>query len=222
MAGGAVLNLADGTTIAGGTLDIENSGEVYVQSGSNGDVTLDNVSVINNGDGIEIGTFVAQGSTLVLDDGTTITGGTLTLEDTADVLDVVVGPSGPGGANGPGPDATLDGVAVTNYGTIEIGSGATLALDGGGSIALQDSQIVESGPGAELELLNGTIIGVGTVGDGNLTLLNDSGSFIEANSATFGGTLEINALSFTNDGTLVAEDNGILQVDSITNLIGRG
>ena len=174
--GGAVLNLADGTTITGGTLDIENSGEVYVQSGSNGDVTLDNVTVTNNGEGIEIGTFVAQGSTLVLDDGTTITGGTLTLEDTADVLNVVVGPSGPGGANGPGPDATLDGVAVTNYGTIEIGSGATLALDGGGSIALQNSQIVENGPGAELELLNGTISGVGTVGDGNLTLLSDAGT----------------------------------------------
>ena len=75
--GELVLNLVDGTTITGGVLDIENSGEVYVQNGSGSfGATLDGVSVTNNGDGIDIGGPVTTGSTLILDDGTTITGGT--------------------------------------------------------------------------------------------------------------------------------------------------
>ena len=67
---------------------------------------------------------------MTLDDGTTISGaGTLSI-GAHGALDIAEGPEGAVG-NG-NPDATLDGVAVTNNGAINIdptGSGAILMLD---------------------------------------------------------------------------------------------
>ena len=113
--GDAVLTLADGTAVTGDTLHIGDSGEVYVQSGDNGDVTLDHVTVTVDGFGeIELGSPVSSGSTLILDDGTTITGGILSLDDASDTLEIAFGSNDIG--------ATLDHVQVDNYGTIQVGS----------------------------------------------------------------------------------------------------
>ena len=83
----ADLTLTDGTSIVGGTLNIDTFGEVYAQhdTGSAFGAAVDGVTVTMSGDGdLEVGTFVASGPTLILEDGTTISGGTLTLDDTTD------------------------------------------------------------------------------------------------------------------------------------------
>ena len=344
---GAVLNLADGTSITGGTLDV-GTGEVYVQSGFNGGVTLDHVTVtmdnsgeieigtaqsqgstlvledgttitggtlslddtgdtveilfgtndigatfdhvqvensgtiqvgstsifrrsrrccsttapsprsaaarwtidatgvvecaerqptaasrwtatvLNNGDGIEIGgPGGGGGSTLVLDDGTTITGGTLTLEDTADVLDVVVGPSGPGGANGPGPDATLSVVTVTNAGTIEIGTGATLAigadptLQGGGDVLLTNGGTITgqtSGDPVTLDNVDNAIHTAEFSSGADWQRRRHRDPITEAGDLIYGDlpysplTLDTGN-TITNAGTLEAGPNGGLTID---------
>ena len=119
---GAVLTLTDGTTVTGGTLDIATGGEVYIQNGSGSvGATLDHVTVTGGGE-IEIGSAAPSGSTLILSDGTTISGVTLTLEDTTDVVDIEAG------ANGKG--VTLTGMKVSNSGTLSIGDDATLTLNG--------------------------------------------------------------------------------------------
>ena len=116
---------------------------------------------------------------------------------------------------------------IDSSGTITLRNGASVSiegdvtLDGGGSIFLQGSsnQIADQGAGsfAALELASQTIVGTGTIGNGYLSLQNDGDSLIEADSSAL-GKLEINAGSFTNFGTLIAEENATLQVDSITNL----
>ena len=69
---------------------------------------------------------IPSGVTLTLDDGTSITSGSLVFADNSGTVFV--------GANG----ATLDGVAVSGGGAIDVGSttatGVTLTLDDGASI----------------------------------------------------------------------------------------
>ena len=116
--------LSGGTTVSGSTLTINAASTLDVETGS-GELypgaTLDGVTVTNDG-GIVIGATTG-GASLALVDGTTITGGTLTIGSAAE-LDIETG------ANGPG--ATLDGVNVTDSGAIDIdllASGAILTLD---------------------------------------------------------------------------------------------
>jgi hypothetical protein len=208
---GAFLNLVDGTTIAGGTLDIEGSGEVYIENGTGSvGATLDGVTVTNNGSGIEIGTAESTGSTLVLSGGTSITGGSLTLDDAGDVVAVTGTPPVGDGL----PDATLDGVTVSNTGTIEVdpaASGVVLALDDGttinnGNLTIGKTGVhsgtvdVEAGTdsslGATLDNVavtdNGTI-GVGLIASGAILTLEDG------TTVTGGGT---GTLTIGNGSTL--------------------
>ena len=68
---------------------------------------------------------IATGATLLLDDGTTISGGTLVLDDSTSTLHIEPGSSST--------DVTLDNVAVTNAGNIQVDPGvADLILTGGG------------------------------------------------------------------------------------------
>ena len=107
------MTLDGGTTITGGTLTIDLGGALDIRTGPEGqshpDATLDGVTVANHGN-IEV--LAASGSVLMLDDGTTITGGTLKI-DGGGTLDVEAGAHGGG--------ATLDHVAVTDNGAIDIG-----------------------------------------------------------------------------------------------------
>src|ERR1019366_6865882 len=92
----ATLTLDGGTTITGGTMTIGDTGEVYVQNGTGTfGATLDGVAVSNGGE-IGIGGPVSSGSTLILDDGTTISGGTLVLDGVGDLIHVEAGANGPG------------------------------------------------------------------------------------------------------------------------------
>jgi hypothetical protein len=72
--------------------------------------------------------FTADPTTLTLSDGTTVTGGTISV-GVFDTMEVERGPSGSG--------ATLNGVSVTNDGIIKIdpAAGTVLTLEGGASIS---------------------------------------------------------------------------------------
>ena len=156
--------LDDGTTIAGATLDIGNSGEVYVQ----GSATLNHVTVAN-GNEIEIGTATFTGSTLILEGGTTISGGDLILDEAGDVVDIEVSALG---KSSNGADATLDGVTMTNTGTIQVGAttpGAILALDDGTIIGGGTLQTFQSGA---IEIQHAPLnVGPDAVFDGSTNLL---------------------------------------------------
>ena len=106
---GSTLVLEDGTTIGGGTLSIGNNDTVEILYGSNDTgATFDGVSVENLGT-IQVGAAAtAEDPTLTLEGGTTISGGTLTIE-LGNALDIRTGPTGQSH-----PDATLDGVTVNN------------------------------------------------------------------------------------------------------------
>ena len=100
---------------SGGTFDFEGGGDT--------DPTLDGVDVsLASGGMIEVG---AQSSTLLtLDDGTRITGGTMTIAGTPyTAIDIAMGD----GASG----ATFNGVTVTNSAQIVVESGANLTLEAG-------------------------------------------------------------------------------------------
>ena len=95
---------------------------------------------------------------------------------------------------------------MTNYDSIHIDAGATLALadtvtlQGGGTVMLQDTgdssatiagPAPDSGSPAELDNVDNTISGAGTIGAGNgqLTLINEAGGTIDADIG--GGALTL-------------------------------
>ena len=144
-ASAATLLVDDGTVISGagtGTMTIGAKGTLDVEKGTSGPgATLDGVLVADDNTstvtpGITVGTG-ASAATLLLDDGATISGsgtGTMTIgaEGTLDVER----------NTGSAPDATLDGVKLTDNNTstvtpgITVGTGAsaaTLLLDDGTS-----------------------------------------------------------------------------------------
>ena len=97
---GAILQLDDGTTVYGsgtGTLTIGSAGTLDVETGANGPsypgATLDGVTVIDNG-AIDVGA-TTSGAILLLDDGTTIYGGMLSIGSSSE-LDIETGSDGPG------------------------------------------------------------------------------------------------------------------------------
>ena len=153
----ATLTLDDGTVIAGAALTVGGDGTLHIE----GSATLDGVTVDNSG---TIQVDQAQGptpTTLTLDDGTSISGGALNVGSVGTLL-IAAGSDDIG--------ATLDGVNVTNYGTIQIGS------SGGGA---QDPTLI---------LDNGTSItgGALTIESGNTLTLE--GASITNTAITFAGT----------------------------------
>ncbi len=163
--GGAALVLANGATIMQGALTLGASSVLDVESA--GGATLDGVKVTGTGDDspslINIGVLTQSGSTLTLQDGASIANGFMTIGFDS-VLDVeTVG------------GATLDGVAVTSFGTIEIG---TTVESGFGQGPLDGIRF----GGATLTLQDGTSI----VG-GNLTIGVFSTLDVEAGGATLAG-----------------------------------
>ena len=213
--------LSDGTTVSDCTLTINATGTLQVEYGLNNlGATLDDVQAQNLG-AIQVGTMVAEDPTLTLDDGTTISGGALSI-DSGSTLDIEVGPVGQGGANGPGyPDATLDGVTVANNGTINVdlaALGAVLTLDDGatiegGTLTIGTSEGNGSGtvdielgpnditnPDATLDGVTVNNYAVIEVGQStSATLLLDDGTTV------YGGSLLIGNTTNDTDGTLDIE-----------------
>ena len=178
---GSIASLLGKAEISGQS-DLENSGLIKLYQG--GDFTESKtvtnsgtievaggalnvqVDIANSGGVIQGLIQIDDGAKLALADGATITDGKLTISSLG-VLDVEKGAALPG----PGvPDATLDGVAVGNGGTIDVGttSVATLLLDDGttitnGKLAIGSGSTldIESSAGATLDHV--TVTGPGTI-----------------------------------------------------------
>ncbi|MGA7070015.1 beta strand repeat-containing protein, partial [Bradyrhizobium sp.] len=224
----ATLLLDDSTTITNGNLTIAAGSTVDVES-VNG-ATLDGVTVSGTNDPSTIEIGKAGAATLLLDDGTTITNGNLTIASSS-TLDVEAATSGPG--------ATLDGVTVSgtsgdNPSFIEVGTlgAATLLLDDGTTITNGNLNIIgastldieagTTGPGATLDAVtvHGTnaidMIAASTIEVGNsgaATLLLEGGTTITNGDLTIagGGTLDVEAAKTgpgaTLDGVTVSGSN---------------
>ena len=199
---------------------VTNSGSVDAANG--GIVTLHGAI-----DGAAGKVNVAAGGTLVLDGGSLDLG---TLSVAADG-NVVVTPN----------STTLTSVAVANAGTLSItgngyyGENATLTvagtttLSGGGTLVLTDisgataastSQVITGlAPGDTLDNVNNTIIGYGELGNGQLTLINETHGTIEAAGATM--VLNTGSAALANHG-LVEAAGGLLVVQSVVDSTGGG
>ena len=206
--------------------------QVTIASGQaeiNSNLTLDGNTIQNSAE-IDIG--VTSGATLTLDDGTTISGGTLTIE----VGSSVVMESG-------GNNATaLEGLTLNISGTLEIADGATLTLPpannagtlqidanatlilgndlgltGGGNVTMASGSVIDNlqvGSTQELDNFDNTISGAGTIGgNGGLTLVNEAAGTIDAT----GGSLILDTgTTVTNHGLLEATSGGTLDVQDAT------
>jgi hypothetical protein len=119
------------------------------------------------------------------------------------------------------------GGTIDNTGTIALNStgdetdlqiiGDSVTLQGGGYLTLSDSHenvIFGTNSATTLTNIDNTISGAGQIGigDGNLTLVNETHGTIGANIS--GGTLTLDTgHTITNDGILEATNGGTLQID---------
>jgi fibronectin-binding autotransporter adhesin len=174
-----VLTLDLGTSIAGGILT--NSGLVQIEFAAG--ATLDGVHVNNGAGTIQIDTVSFDGK-LIVDDGTTITGGSLTIGSLG-LFEVKTGPTGPG--------ATLDGVTVGNSGVVQVDTGAVLDLTGGTTIT------------------GGSVTGAGTIhvtGDSAI-----DGAKLDTSQITVDATKTLTLDGTTVTGTTIT-DHGTVKVDA--------
>jgi FecR protein len=195
-----VLTLDLGTSITGGILT--NSGIFKIEASG---ATLDGVSVENSSGIIQVDDFLSpDASTLVLDNGTTITGGTVTIGPVG-TLEVVT-------ALG----ATLDGVSVSNSGTVQVDEGSVLNMNGatvtGGIVTDNGTVKVSAGKTLNLSgvaLTGGSINNLGTVdiiGDSSIT--NDALSNTQL-TVDGGKTLTLDGTTVTGG---IVTDNGTIHV----------
>ncbi len=213
---GVFVNFSEPDAGGGGTiaLAINNAGQVV---GYYTDASSNQYDFIANPQSL-------AAATLLLTDGTTVAGGTLTINpgNTAEVSSGEMG------------SATLDNVTVGNAGTLQIDAGAalfiagTVMLEGGGAVSLASgSQITEvnTSPFVTLDNIDNEISGAGTIGGGgsNLTLnnagtvdANVSGQIITIDTADTNGS----SSTLTNTGTLEATGGGGLSVHSIVDNTG--
>jgi fibronectin-binding autotransporter adhesin len=189
--GGATLKLSDGATITKGEVTLGNLSVLDVEKGAASlpagtpDATLDGVTVTGTGgltpSTIEIGALGA--ATLLLDDGTIIKNGDLTIS-AGSALDIT--------AIG----ATLDGVNVTGTNGSSGGAGAMLGGLEAHAGVLVSASTIEVGTtattGTVLTLDDGT-----TITNGNLII--DSGNTLDIESSQ-GATLD--GVNVMNSGTI--------------------
>lgn len=157
-------------TIQGGNVSVGATDVLSVIGGGNTSI-LDGVAATVTG-AVDVGSTVT-GAILMLDDGATIAGGnTGTLTVTAgNTLDIEKG-TGSGQHSG----ATLDGVNVTDHGSIDVGdvaSGAILTLDDGTVITGDEigKLVIHSGDTLAIEPQSGaTLDGVIVTDDGSITV----------------------------------------------------
>jgi FecR protein len=238
---GVTLTLGDNTVITNGNLAIGTLGVLDVEQGPGTltegapDATLDGV-VVANGGTIEIGTAGANDPILLLDGGTTVGNGAITI---GSVGTLQIGAGG----------AAFDNVTVENNNILTIDGGITLSLDDNTVISNGNLTIgtfgvldIEQGPNALTEgtpdatldgvtVVNSGDIEIGTAGTGDPILLLDDGTVVSSGALIVGsvGTLEVGAGGATLDDVLVFNSNvievladGILDVDLGTTIINFG
>jgi fibronectin-binding autotransporter adhesin len=232
--GGGTLEIEDRVDNAGGTIAAHGSGSVVELDGItvvSGTLVTDTCGVIETGaagatlDGVTIAAGsaieVISGTTLTLHD-TTDRGGTLTV-DSGSTLAI--------DSTNPGNVTTLDGVTVTNDGTIQIDDlppSATLILDddttvSGGIVSIGSAGTLTietgaSGSGATLDNVTAHDSGAILVNSG-ATLTLDDGTTIDngGESGTLtvasGSTLAIHSGGATLDGINVTDSGAIVVGD---------
>jgi fibronectin-binding autotransporter adhesin len=204
------LTLQGGASLVGGTLNI--SGTLYVESSSG--ATLDGVTVTGSG-GIQVDVIASPATpTLVLDDGTAITGGTLT-----------VGPFGTLAVE-TADGATLNGVGVTNENSIEVFAGSVLILDQVTTVDNSTGAIAIDGT-AMLTLNDASISGGTVTNNGRLTLegktaLKD-GTLLNFGQINVSGTVnELDNEQVTNASAVAILALGVLTLDHLTTVDNTG
>jgi hypothetical protein len=103
--------------------------------------------------------------------------------------------------------------AINDNGTVNIASGKSVALSGTGVVTV--TQAIISGDSASTLTIASTIQGSGSIGQGGLSLINQSSGLVNANQinqALFFGIVE--SPTVTNQGLLEATNNGILSLGS--------
>jgi hypothetical protein len=226
---GATIAL-DSSHVDGGTLTTTSGGVIQTVKGTStfedltisagSDVRVGGSTLELNGDIHELGTLtVSLHGELDLISATVDGGGTGALAIGAlGTLDIEKGSSGTG--------ATLDGVIVTNDGSVEVSEdttlriGNTVTLSGSGTLSMEEgSAISDNGSAATLDN-SSTIAGQGTIGGDGLTLVNEASGVIDASLA--GATLTLDSAIITNKGLLEATNGAALDIKSdVTNTGGR-
>ncbi|MGD0731750.1 MAG: S-layer family protein [Terracidiphilus sp.] len=218
--GGNITNagLMEGT--GGGTLSV-------------GNLTLSNsgANITANGGNVSFSSTTIQGGTLnSLNSGTIgvlASGAIATLDGTtAGAVTISTGSTWTGALN-----TTTDvSGSIINNGTISLtaGSGnntelnllASTTLSGGGTVTMNSGDnngkvyIEQSYGGLTLTNADNTIQGCGVIGNGGISLDNESAGIINANSS--GNTLALNGGNITNTGLIEATGGGILSVGNLT------
>ena len=208
----SAVQFANGATIQGGTLTTTGGGSLGVPGGSS--ITLDGST---------------QGA-LTLSTGSTYTGGTST---TTNVLGAIVNNGNMEFTGGSNANSFLN---ITGNTALSGGGTVTLAYNGSGAGAAYIQQ-----SGGSYTLTNqSTIQGAGVIGNGGLTVINDPGATIDANTsgqslalngsggvtngslleATSGGTLVINTTVNNSGGNITAGNGSTVAIDGATILGG--
>jgi fibronectin-binding autotransporter adhesin len=188
------LTLDFDTSITGGILT--NTGLVHIESAAG--ATLDGVQVNNDAGTIQIDTISFDGK-LIADDGTTITGGNLTIGSLG--LFEVETPKG----------ATLDGVTVGNSGVVQVDTGSVLSLTGGTTIT--GGTITDNGT---IDVLgDGTINGSALLQNGSVTV--ESGATLTLDDVTIDGTkITGTDATDTHVASVVQTGSGTVTLDGAT------
>ncbi len=232
--GGATLKLSDGAVITKGEVTLGNLSLLDVEKGAASlpagtpDATLDGVTVIGTsgptGSTIEIGVLGA--ATLLLDDGTVIKNGDLTIS-AGSALDIAttgaaldgVNVTGTNGSSG-GMGAMLGGLdahagVLVSASTIEVGTttttGTVLTLDDGTTIT-NGNLIIDGGNTLDIESNQGaTLDGVNVMNSGTIQVDGEAGP------APTTVTLVLDGGTTITDGALLihelgSPDEGIVEI----------
>jgi hypothetical protein len=198
---GSVVDLSN-AFISQGNLETSYGGLIQTVYGVS---TLSDVSI--SGD-----LTVGSGTTLILDDGTTMDGGVIFI-DKGTTLDIEASTG-----------ATLSGVTIVNYGTVNVdcdqdASPVTLTLDGastvfGGLISIGDSGTLTIGYGGAV--LDGVDVDAAFQGDivvGQPASSDLSFAVDEEAQTTFTAVLTLDDDTKISDGTLTVERDAELQIE---------
>ena len=241
----AELELTGGTTIDGGTLAILAGGELESVSGNN---TIKNLTSFSNTGSIEVlaGTRAIGTAGTLTNNGTLVATGGGTLEIDSDLYNVgLLEATANSTIDFKGSAITWIGTATPNpghNGILITGSGSTLLVDStSGKLTLKSSApatgngvvslvggTIKSTSAKTLDNLDNAISGYGTignvvggVGDGYLTLINETAGII--NASVSGQALVIATGNIiANAGLLEASGGGVLDVkdSQISNVFG--
>ena len=200
----AVVDLFN-ATIRGGTIESDCGGLIQTVAGWDGAATTSTFDGVTIGCGSDV--KVADQTTLILEDRTTMSAGTLTIACSG-VVDIEHG--GNDGSGG----ATLDGVNVTDNGAIDIGdvnSGAILTLDDGTTITGNGTGTLTINANSTLDIEHG-----GNDGNGGATL---DGVNVTDNGAIDIGDVNSGAILTLDDGTTITGNGtGTLTVNADSTL----